>query len=381
MSAEPCLFISYSRTDSEFALRLAEDLRDNGQPVWVDQLDIKPGTNWDREVEAALEVSTQVVVLLSPASVASDHVLDEIALALDEGKEVLPVIVAECRTPLRLRRRQHVDFLSDYEAAFRQLLLTLTEGRQATQSAEPRSMPTKRSEPATENLLATASMAVLPLRRLTDDDRTRLIAGGVHDEVTNSLSRIPTFHVVSAATTRTLAADSTSLRQVAREFGVRYAITGSLAIADARIRVSVELQEIQTARVLWSERFDDELNDLFSVIDRINEAIVSRLHPHVYNAEIRRLGNKSADEMNAWELVHRARMVRWTRAGLNESIDLLRRSLELDADSALAHAELARALSNLAQWDGRLDLFAEMTEHVKAAMKINSDDPAALVAS
>ncbi|NJN50687.1 MAG: tetratricopeptide repeat protein [Gammaproteobacteria bacterium] len=55
--------------------------------------------------------------------------------------------------------------------------------------------------------------------------------------------------------------------------------------------------------------------------------------------------------------------------------------MQLDDDSALAHAELARALSVQAQWDGRIDLFNEMTLHARAATKIAPDDPAALVAS
>ncbi|HSG91810.1 MAG TPA: TIR domain-containing protein [Pseudomonadales bacterium] len=376
-------FLSYARKDSDFALRLAKDLRDSGHPVWVDQLDIEPGTNWDRSVEAALDACVRVIVVLSPTSVASDNVLDEIALAIDEGKDVLPVLMAPSRVPLRLRRRQHIDLATDYDTGFAQLLAALSAPSPivAPRAAGVTKGPDEDAEAPLDPPLTTASMAVLPMRSLTDDDRTRLIAGGIHDEVTNSLSRIQAFHVVSAATTRTLAPDLVSLRQVAREFGVRYAITGSLAIAGDRLRVTAELQEIQSAKVLWDERFDEDTSDLFAVIDRVTEAIVGRLHPHVYSAEIRRLGRQSPQALSAWELVHRARMVRWTRAGLNDSIELLRRSLELDADSALAHAELARALSNLAQLDGRIDLFGEINQHVKAAMKIGPNDPAALVAS
>lgn len=371
MASSDTIFLSYSRRDSELALRLAQDLRAQSIPIWVDQVDIAPGTMWDRAVEQALATSKKVLILLSESSVESDNVLDEITLALDEGKELVPVLLEPCRVPLRLRRKQHIDFTNTYEDGFARLLESLSH--RTTDSVDGGRLG--------DTPLKTASMAVIPLRVLTADEQSRLIAAGAHDEVTNGLSRIPAFHVVSAATTRTLTGDATSLRRVASEFGVRYAITGSIALASGRLRAQVELCDIAAAKVLWDERFDVEMNDLFDVIDQITAAIVSRLHPHVFSAEIRRLGRKSADEMSAWELVHRARMVRWTRKGLNESIALLRRSLELDADSALAHAELARALSVLAQWDGRLDLFGEMTTHAKKAMKIAPDDPAGLVAS
>jgi len=50
----PAAFFSYSREDSEFALRLAEDLKAAGAVVWIDQLDISPSEEWDIAVEEAL---------------------------------------------------------------------------------------------------------------------------------------------------------------------------------------------------------------------------------------------------------------------------------------------------------------------------------------
>jgi hypothetical protein len=79
---ETKLFFSYSRADSEFALRLAKDLRTAGARLWIDQLDIPPGARWDQSVEQALKCCSAVLVVLSPASVQSENVLDEIHFAL-----------------------------------------------------------------------------------------------------------------------------------------------------------------------------------------------------------------------------------------------------------------------------------------------------------
>ena len=50
------IFFSYSRADgSEFALRLAVDLKQKGFDVWIDQEDIRAGSEWDIEIEKALE--------------------------------------------------------------------------------------------------------------------------------------------------------------------------------------------------------------------------------------------------------------------------------------------------------------------------------------
>jgi TIR domain len=110
-------FLSYARADGPFALHLAGDLRAAGADVWVDQLDIQPSERWDRALEAALRASASVLVILSPRSVASENVMDEVGFAIDQRKEVIPVLHEPCDIPIRLRRFQHIDFTRDYAAA------------------------------------------------------------------------------------------------------------------------------------------------------------------------------------------------------------------------------------------------------------------------
>ncbi len=123
-------FLSYAREDAEFVLRLAKDLRAGGAGVWVDQLDIAPGQRWDRAVEDALAKCLQLVVILSPAAVESTNVMDEVSLALEDGKTVVPVLHSQCKVPFRLRRLQYVDLSLDYKAGHDRLLETLGVGLQ-----------------------------------------------------------------------------------------------------------------------------------------------------------------------------------------------------------------------------------------------------------
>ena len=127
-------FVSYSRVDSEFAMQLAEHLKVAGANVWLDQLDIEPGTPWDSAIEEALLKSTHMLVILSTVSVTSDNVRDEVSYALSQQMKVIPVLYRECKVPFRLARLQHIDFRNDYDLAFKALLKTL---RVEQQSALP----------------------------------------------------------------------------------------------------------------------------------------------------------------------------------------------------------------------------------------------------
>ena len=121
----PTAFFSYSREDLEFALRLAKDLKKAGANVWMDKLDIRPGQLWEQKAEEALYNCARLLVILSPASVNSRNVMAEVAFALDEQKEVIPVLHRECRIPFRLRPFQYVDFRTDYSQGLEELLGTV----------------------------------------------------------------------------------------------------------------------------------------------------------------------------------------------------------------------------------------------------------------
>ena len=126
MAAEPqTAFFSYSRDDSEFALRLAGDLKAAGANVWLDQLDLVGGQRWAEAVQEALERCPRVLAILSPSAVTSPNVMDEVTFALDERKTVIPVLYRDCKIPLQLRSLHHIDFRSDYARGLKALLKAL----------------------------------------------------------------------------------------------------------------------------------------------------------------------------------------------------------------------------------------------------------------
>lgn len=115
-------FISYSRVDTPFVLKLANDLKSAGVNIWLDQLNIPPGAHWDNEIEAALNSATCVLAIISPQSMESKNAMDEISFALEQNKKVIPVLLTNTETSFRLRRLQRIDFTGEYEKGVNQLL-------------------------------------------------------------------------------------------------------------------------------------------------------------------------------------------------------------------------------------------------------------------
>jgi len=151
------IFISYSRVNSDFAVRLAKDLELAGINAWIDQSDIPTGTRWDDALEKAIDESSVFLVLLSPESTSSANVKDEIGYALDRGMRILPVLIKPCAVPIRLRRFQYVDFTNHpYERSLDEIKVLLGHPQKSIQREMEAEKPAK-AEPIPQTHAQTSS--------------------------------------------------------------------------------------------------------------------------------------------------------------------------------------------------------------------------------
>ncbi|MGR9270756.1 toll/interleukin-1 receptor domain-containing protein (plasmid) [Rhizobium leguminosarum] len=113
------IFISHSSTDKAFVQRLAADLADAQLPVWFDSWEIELGDRVFERVFAGLDDSTYVILVLSPASVASSWVKREITSALEKeeslGRPILiPILLEPCVIPDEVRDRIYASTINGY---------------------------------------------------------------------------------------------------------------------------------------------------------------------------------------------------------------------------------------------------------------------------
>src|SRR5512139_3749195 len=86
------IFISYSRRDQEFVTRLASDLNAQVAGVWFDQSTIQLGQKWHDEIMEGIRDCQAFILVLSPDSMESRYVREEVNKALELGKTIFPVI-------------------------------------------------------------------------------------------------------------------------------------------------------------------------------------------------------------------------------------------------------------------------------------------------
>ena len=89
----PHLFVSYASEDRAIALSIADALVAAGMPVWIDRRVLSGGDIWAAEITSAIRSCKVLAVLCTPASVASRNVRQELQLAWDLDRPILPVIL------------------------------------------------------------------------------------------------------------------------------------------------------------------------------------------------------------------------------------------------------------------------------------------------
>ena len=133
MNAET-IFVSYSSKDRPFVLALVEELKKLGAKIWIDQLDIGLGENWDNAIEEALEKSGTIMIILSPTSVESENVQDEMSIAINAKKKKVPILIKPCELPMRWQRLQYADLANNPDKAIQDVLHFLGLQEKATTS-------------------------------------------------------------------------------------------------------------------------------------------------------------------------------------------------------------------------------------------------------
>ena len=129
------VFISYSRSDSEFARRLNDTLQIQGKTTWFDQESIDSGADFQQEIYRGIATADNFLFVLSPRAVNSPYCADEVAYAASLNKRFIPLLyqsVNPKQLSHSLAKVQWIDFTpqeQDFLTSFGQLVRTLDTDR------------------------------------------------------------------------------------------------------------------------------------------------------------------------------------------------------------------------------------------------------------
>ena len=190
------------------------------------------------------------------------------------------------------------------------------------------------------------SLAVLPFTNISDDTKEEYFADGITEDIITELSRFRSLFVIARNSSFTYKGRAANAQEIGRDLGVRYLVEGSVRRVGKRVRVTAQLIESASGRHLWADRYDRELEDIFSLQDEITCTISAAIEPELGNVERERSRLKSPENLDAWDWCQRGLwyMYQETKSGNIEALQQFEQAIKLSPTFAPAYAASAYVL-------------------------------------
>ena len=193
------------------------------------------------------------------------------------------------------------------------------------------------------------TIAILPFVDLSPDRDQEFFCDGLAEELITVLNTLDGLRVASRTSSFRFRGSNFDTREVREGLKVETVLEGSVRKAQDKIRIVVNLVDLETGFPVWSQRYDRQLDDVFKIQDEIAEAIVQKLKVSISSVNAPKWVENSPDNIRAYESYLRGRYY-WnkrTEENLKRSVDFFQKALGEDPDYALALAGLAESYVTL----------------------------------
>ena len=194
------------------------------------------------------------------------------------------------------------------------------------------------------------SIAILPFKNLSEDQRNEYFSEGVIEAIRTRLSQVGALHVISRTSVEKYRESAKSSREIAAELGVSALLEGSVQRDNDKVRIDVRLVDGITEEQVWAKSYDRELKDVFAIQSEIAQQVASELNTKLSPEEKSKLAKTDTDNPKAYDLYLKAvyEYRTYTNKGAHNSIDLLTQAIKLDSNYARAYAFLGNSYIGLA---------------------------------
>lgn len=330
------IFLSYARADQSRVELIAAALEQAGYSVWWDR-HIEGGSQYAKDIEEQITAARAVIVIWSAASVESEWVRDEAAVARDANK-LVPIMIDSTVPPIGFRQRQAIDLtkgadesvgLSNLKAVLDRLIdgekKNIAPVHVASSKLRHAIIATvftliilatlagyfglrnqKSEKPAFAYSDSRKSVAVLPFVAQSSSEDDQYFADGVTEEILNRLDALDELRVLPRTTIFSLRDNKEKLETLTEILGVDYVVEGSLRRGREVVRVSARLIRSRDSETLWSNSYDGAGDDVLQFQSDIAEKVAGSLDVLLDEKALRRMEDAGVDDPEAFSLYAKA---------------------------------------------------------------------------
>ena len=231
------------------------------------------------------------------------------------------------------------------------------------------------------DLPAQPSIAVLPFVNLADDPEQEYLADGITSDITANLSKFASLFVTAADSSFRYKGQAVTVRDVARDLGVRYVLEGGVQPIDDTLRINVSLIDATTGRNVWAERYERPRRNVFAVQEEITRSVAAAVGSGALErAELERIARFPTDNLQAYDLYLRgvAYGKRKTKEDNLLARQMFEKAIQVDPHYARAMADCSLTYLNdiFRGWTNSREEWMQEAERLALrAIEIDSSEP------
>ena len=187
------------------------------------------------------------------------------------------------------------------------------------------------------------SIAVLPFVNMSKDSSQEYFSDGLTDGILNSLAHIKGLKVCARASSFQDKGKNIDIKEEGRKLGVRTVLEGSLQLQGDRIIITAQLINVEDGFHFWSEKYNENMDDIFALQDKIVNAIAEKLKITLLEKDRQKAAKKPTTSIEAYGLYLKGRSF-WnlrTPPDLKKGIDFFQQAIAIDPSYAEAYSGIA----------------------------------------
>jgi len=221
-------------------------------------------------------------------------------------------------------------------------------------------------------------VGLIPFENLNDDSDGAFLVDGIVEDLITELSMVKEISVATRKTCFGFKDKDYTSQAFKEKWGFDYVVSGSIRSSNDKLRISVELSDMDNDEVIWSNKYDKFKTDIFSLQDEIVTQIIFSIIGEIEITSLKRAHRKPTESMTSYEytLQGRALNQKFEKEANAEAIKMLDAAIEADELNPLPHSWKACTLgqSMFLGFKERDEVMPAMLESLSKANELNDND-------
>mgnify|MGYP005736732579 FL=1 len=222
--------------------------------------------------------------------------------------------------------------------------------------------------------------AILPFVNTSKDEDSGFLVDGIVEDLITEFSMMREFDILSRQTSVNFKDENQDIKEFSKKFDLDFIVTGGIRASGKRVRINIELSDANDESIIWSNKYDRVLEDIFDLQDEIVRKISIALLGEIEISSLQRSKRKPTENISSYEYLLRGKENhhKFTKEANQEALQNFDKAIEADAGNAQAYAwkvcTLGQAMFRGFSERSMEEIFADAKQNIDKALELNEND-------